>query len=259
MKYTKVSEVPFDELEQVGISEQAFLNMPKNMLDRIMSGRVTPLMQMQWTKKDGTVIPMLGKLAMQRGEDNKMHLVVIPALKQGGMAHKLMEQMGLDQKDIQKLEKGELVVKEDKHERMYFQLDRETNNVIKLKEKDIMIPESIGDVKLGAEQKDRIREGKPVELDYENTKVTVGVDPNDVTGCRIIKGDLDDWKEQKLIEWDRSRPDVGGYWRCMENQWELEKHREIQQGISKDGSKTVDMEEETSIGMERKSSFGLKR
>ena len=31
MKYTKVSEVPFDELEQVGISEQAFLNMPKNM------------------------------------------------------------------------------------------------------------------------------------------------------------------------------------------------------------------------------------
>ena len=67
MKYTKVSEVPFDELEQVGISEQAFLNMPKNMLDRIMSGRVTPLMQMQWTKKDGTVIPMLGKLAIQRG------------------------------------------------------------------------------------------------------------------------------------------------------------------------------------------------
>lgn len=259
MKYTQINEVPFDELEQVGIGEKTFLNMPKEMLDRIMSGRVTPMLQMQWTKKDGTVIPMLGKLALERGKDDRMHLMVIPALKQGEMAYGFMKKAGLDEKDIRQLEKGEMVVKEVGKERMFFQLDRETNNVVKLKEKDIMIPESIGDVKLGAEQRDRLREGKPVEIDYENTKVTVGVDPNDVTGCRILRGDLDDWKEQKLIEWDRSRPEVRGYWRCMENQWQHEKYLDKEKEQKVTVEEKVSVSEGETLDVERKSAFSLKR
>lgn len=230
MKFIKADEVPYDELKQVGISEKAFLNMPKEALDRMLSGRTSPLMELNYQKKDGNVVSFVGKLGMQRDADGKVHLTVIPRIENQQMLDKLMADKGLTPEDIKNLQKGEMVVKEVGKERQYFRLDRETNSVVSIRQADIMIPNSIGDVQLGNNQKERLREGKPIELSLGDTKVTVGVDPNDVTGCRVIKGDMHEWETKQKVDWDRGNMGVTGYWRCAENSWQLQELKNIQQG-----------------------------
>ena len=261
MKIMKANEVPFDELQQVGISEEAFLNLPKEAIDRMMTGRTSPLLQMQWTKKDGTLVPFLGKLALMRDADGKVHLNVIPRIEKQEMVQQLAAAKGITPEDFKKMDKGEILVKEVGRERQYFQLDRTTNSVVSIKEADIRVPNSVGDVTLGEKQKDRIREGKPLELEVGNTKVTVGVDLNDVTGCRVIKGDLNQWKQDKLIEWDRNTLGVAGYWRCSENNWQLQQVREQQQGRNTVREKTFSQRyaEEHAVKAEEGRSYGLKR
>lgn len=98
----KANEVPFDELQQVGISEEAFLNLPKEAIDRMMTGRTSPLLQMQWTKKDGTLVPFLGKLALMRDADGKVHLNVIPRIEKQEMVQQLAAAKGITPEDFKK-------------------------------------------------------------------------------------------------------------------------------------------------------------
>jgi hypothetical protein len=85
--------------------------------------------------------------------------------------------------------------------------------------------------------KQRMRDGLPVEVEVGDTKVTVGVDLNDPTGFRVLKGDLNEWQQKKLVEWDRITPGATGYWQTSENGWEymktLQEDQKITTGLSR--------------------------
>ena len=66
--------------------------------------------------------------------------------------------------------------------RQYLQLDPETQSVIHRRVTDLKLEqqlremEKVNDIELGTQQKQQVREGKPVELNVGGEKVSVGID-----------------------------------------------------------------------------------
>ena len=83
--------------------------------------------------------------------------------------------------------------------------------------------EKVKDIELGANQKQAIKDGKPVELTLDDTKVTVGIDLREPQGFKIVNGDLKEWERQLHIRYDNAHEDFMGYVMTDENRWEYQK------------------------------------
>lgn len=202
----------------MGISKEAFLDLPKNAIDRLLTGRLSPLMMLR-ISSDKQAYSIPAKIALVR-ENGEVGIKIFPKRKE------IDNSLNLSDKDMDKIKKGETIrIKTDKEDK-FVQLDPETKTLMSAKAKDIHIPDAIGNVIVGGTQKEQMLNGNPVQIEVGDTKVTVGVDLNDRTGFKVINGDLDLWRQKKLIEWDRVTPGATGYWITSENGWEYQKHIE---------------------------------
>lgn len=272
------SEFPWEELKSIGLSEESFLDLPKDSIDRIFTGNLSPLMKLKFMDRDGNPMQLpesmkLGqnpdgvvptKFRLTRDAEGKVHVELHP--RQSDISRKIGDSE-LSQKDINRLKDGEslmMTVRQNgKDEKCYIQLDHDLNIVHAVNKKDIRIPNAIGDVVIGEKQAQQIREGKPVELEVGDTKVTVGVDINARNGFRIVEGDMDLWKQRKLEQWDRITPGVKGYWKTSENGWEYELHHEREeklqqtQTMERGTGRTLSQEENLEVSMRQ--SRGMRR
>ena len=272
------SEFPWEELKSIGLTEESFLDLPKDSIDRIFTGNLSPLMKLKFMDRDGNPMQLpesmkLGqnpdgvvptKFRLMRDAEGKVHVELHP--RQSDISRKIGDSE-LSQKDINRLKDGEslmMTVRQNgKDEKCYIQLDHDLNIVHAVNQKDIRIPNAIGDVVIGEKQAQQIREGKPVELEVGDTKVTVGVDINARNGFRIVEGDMDLWKQRKLEQWDRITPGVKGYWKTSENGWEYELHHEREeklqqtQTMERGTGRTLSQEENLEVSMRQ--SRGMRR
>jgi len=222
-KFFLADEIPFEELEKVGISKKMFLNLPKNALDNILTGRMSPMIKMNIDAGDKSV-SLPAKLALERKTDGAVMLKIFPKMKA------IINDLQLTKKEIEQLEKEGIVRKnmmEDGHKHTYFiQRDKETNTLTRARVDKVHIPESIGSAVLGENQKSKLKDGQPIELEINGSKITAGVNLTSPSGFSQIKGDINDWEQKEAIEWDRENPGVMGYWQTSENGWEYKEQEE---------------------------------
>lgn len=242
-----MKEMPWAQFEKIGLTEEAFLDLPKGAIDRIMSGGTSPLMKLRFVDAEGNALRLGEKASLSQGADGgipaKFRLV---RDAEGAVQLRIMPRMNelalrigestLSPDDVRRMrddmESVLMTVRRDgKDERCYVQLDHDLNVLHTVREKDVAIPNAIGDVILGETDRQRVREGRPVELEVGDTRVTVGVDLNARNGFRIVEGDMDLWRQRKLEQWDRITPGVRGYWKTSENGWEYELHRSREENL----------------------------
>ena len=239
-------EVPFDDLAKLGISKKNFLELNKQSLDKILSGGYSPVMEMKLNTDKGQVA-FLGKIRLMR-QNNRTTVRVMPARQEVEIKPQLQKQ--LQPQEIEALKNGDIVQKEiirNGRKNLYtLQIDRETNNMLMARSRELMFPQSIQGVELGIEQRKQMREGKAVELSVGNSKVTVGVDLREAGGIKIMQGDMMKWERERAIRWDYENPGKMGYLQTSENGWEY------QQSIQK--YCTPEMRQQT-----QKVAAGLKR
>ena len=128
---------------------------------------------------------------------------------------------------------GEVLRKEvsgnGKRQRMYVQLDHDTNSLMLRSTSSVWIAErlremeKIKDIELGTNQKQAAMEGKPVELAVGEQKVTVGVDLREPQGLKVVKGDMQEWERQNKMRYDYEHEDFMGYVLTDENRWQYQK------------------------------------
>lgn len=251
------SDVPYGKFAKLGISKEKYLSMPKEILEPLMSGKVTPLIQAHVRSRSGTEYSVPMKLQMMRDRDGKIMLMTYPVRRD------VVNDMRLNERELSSLRQGEVLRKEVNDNgvrRMQFiQLDRETKSLIKrnvgtLKLSEQMAQlEKIKDISLGQNQKDAIKEGKPVELTIGDQKVTVGVDAKEPQGFKVVNGNLDEWERQQKIRYDDSHVGYMGYVMTDKNRWEYQEVvNKLEQPTSlREEQKTVKKEE-------RKLSGGMK-
>ena len=128
--------------------------------------------------------------------------------------------LGLTEQEAERLKKGEVIQKavdvDGEKTRQYLQLDPETRSVIHRRVTEIRLEqklkdmEKVNDIELGTQQKQQVRDGKPVELNVGGEKVSVGVDLREPQGFKIIKGDLKEWERQQKLRYDELHPEYLG-------------------------------------------------
>lgn len=269
-------DIPYATLAKMGISKEKALSMPKQVLEPLMSGRATPLIEARLKLRNGNEISVPMKLQMIRDRQGNVRLMTYPVRKQ------MESDRSLSPAEQKQLEDGRILRKEktmeDGTRRMQFlQLDKETKNIITRNAADLRISEqlarleSVKDIQLGQNQKDAIKEGKPVELTVGDQKVTVGLDNREPNGFKVVNGDMDEWKKQQMIRYDLVNEGYMGYVQTDKNRWEYKQvvdhleHKDEQQNVRPKKQKDLITEmKETFIGesneekKDRKRSTGIK-
>lgn len=244
-----MDEIPFEKFEKLGISKQDFLAMPKELADTVVNGRVTPLMNTRIHAENGKVIEMHMKLQLTRDDNGNVLLQTYPMRKQIDNAYNLTD------RELKKVEEGNVIKKEvteDGEKKVKFiQLDQETKSLISRNVATVKLAnklrdmEKINDIELGANQKQAAQEGKPLELNVGDQKVTVGVDLREPQGFKIVNGDMKEWERQMKIKYDEEHEGFMGYVQTDENRWE---YRQVVERLSGKQNAEIKEKEDLKIG-----------
>ena len=221
-------EIPYQKLEKLGISRKSLLNMPKEVIEPLVNGSVTPLVMARYEAKNSKVLEIPMKLQLVRGDDGRVNLMTYQVRKEIDR-----ESVRMSDHELQRIKAGEAVRKEVREDGLrkqkYVQLDPETKSLILKDSHTVRISEKlremekINDIELGMNQKQAALEGKPVELAVGDQKVTVGVDLREPQGFRVVGGDMKEWERQIKIRYDYEHEGFMGYVMTDENRWEYRK------------------------------------
>lgn len=100
-----VKEIPFKELKNMGISKEAFLDLPKNAIDRLLTGRLSPLMMLR-ISSDKQAYSIPAKIALVR-ENGEVGIKIFPKRKE------IDNSLNLSDKDMDKIKKGVVIITRD--------------------------------------------------------------------------------------------------------------------------------------------------
>lgn len=210
--------IPFEKLELIGLDREEYARLPEEFRQKLEAGELTPMISTFSTQPNGTVIEFPMKLRIVEDNLGRQQLMVYPIFKD------FANDGGLSPNAFQNLKEGG-VLHIDGH---YAQRDPETNSVLTIDEHSLNIEkklrdiEKLLDIELGSEQKNQIRNGKPVEVNVGDEPVTVGLDLKEPTAFKILKGDLKEWEYQQKVAYDVAHPEYLGVVKTDENRWEFQ-------------------------------------
>ena len=251
-------QLPYEKLALLGIDREKADNLPQEVKERLVSGEVTPLMQVSVSARNGDVITLPLKLQMIADKDGNPALIAYPVRAE--LEAERNKVLRLTPQEAGRLAKGEVIQKavevNGEKTQQYLQLDPETKSVIHRRVTDIEIErklkdmEKVNDIELGTQQKQQVRDGKPVELNVGGEKVSVGIDLKEPQGFKLIKGDMKEWERQQKLRYDDLHPEYLGLVMTDKNRWE---YQQVVDAQSKERALTLKPSREENIGN------GLKR
>ena len=251
-------QLPYEKLALLGIDREKADNLPQEVKERLVSGEVTPLMQVSISARNGDVITLPLKLQMIADKDGNPALIAYPVRAE--LEAERNKVLRLTPQEAGRLAKGEVIQKavevNGEKTQQYLQLDPETKSVIHRRVTDIEIERKLKDmekvnaIELGTQQKQQVRDGKPVELNVGGEKVSVGIDLKEPQGFKLIKGDMKEWERQQKLRYDDLHPEYLGLVMTDKNRWE---YQQVVDAQSKERALTLKPSREENIGN------GLKR
>ena len=210
-----------DKLKQLGINERRLELMPDALKVPLLRGEVTPVFMANMETSNGKVIQLPLKAQFVLDDNEQMLLMTYP------LRREIANELGLNQNEFQQVQYGEVIRKEvdveGERKVRFIQLDKETNSLMHRNvasipiETELQTRDKVKDIELGANQKEALQEGKPVELSLGDTKVTVGVDLREPQGFKIVNGDMKEWERLQQMRYDDAHEDFMGYVMTDEN------------------------------------------
>ena len=204
--------LPYGKLAMLGIDKEKADLLPQEVKEKLLSGEVTPLMQVSIRAQNGNAVTLPLKLQLVTDRLGNPALMAYPV--RAILETERNKALGLTEQEAERLKKGEVIQKavdvDGEKTRQYLQLDPETRSVIHRLEQKLKDMEKVNDIELGTQQKQQVRDGKPVELNVGGEKVSVGVDLREPQGFKIIKGDLKEWERQQKLRYDELHPEYLG-------------------------------------------------
>lgn len=166
----KKEEIPFDQLEKVGVNKDFINHMEENELKDFLNGfRSQKLYTINASVNDEQFrIP--AKLRLKKEDDGQVSVKIHPIQRlyvpDEYMGHTFTKDEKAALLNDKNLGKAiELTGKDGKKDSYYVAIDNKTNELIPLRTKNIQIPDKIKGVSLSAEQKQKLAKGEKVYLD----------------------------------------------------------------------------------------------
>ena len=214
----KESDIPYQEFAKFGYSRDRILQLSKNDLDALLSGRRTSLLEVRRIEGIDKDLDIQVKFSLRRDSNGNIKLMVHP------VRESINNDIKLTVHELNKLKEDQIVIKKIEGEKYMIQRDKDNNELLKVKAKDIMIPTHIGHIELSSTQREHLKKGNPILLESNNYKIAVSIDLNAKSGLKAQN--LNDMTLAEKIAFDRAHPGVIGYLMTDENRNEYtEYHR----------------------------------
>jgi hypothetical protein len=217
-QFFRENDIPYDQLEKLGLEKSAILDLDKDSLLRLLSGSRTNVLDLKGLDRDNNPFDFKAKISLYRDSEGAVNVMIHPVRKE------IDNDINLKQSDIDRLKSGELVLKTFDRDKYLVQLDRETNELLRIPVREVIVPSYVKDVELSNDQKEKLRLGQPITVDSGNEKLQVAIDLTEPKGLKFS----DSGFEQKLKEdFDRANPQIIGTVQTDENRSQyLEYQRE---------------------------------
>lgn len=159
----QAKDLPYNQFEKIGIDKREVLAMPSEDLKALLNGRTTNLQNIRLKDRDVERI-MQVKLSVQRYADGSLNLMIHPIRKE------IKNDDQLSEAQLVNLKKGETIIApkismNGEKELYLFQLDRETNEVVKTRLNSISVPRYLMDIELTPQNKSDLLQGKTIRLE----------------------------------------------------------------------------------------------
>lgn len=223
-------ELPYKKLELLGIDRYMADKLPKDVKEKLVAGEVTPLLQVSINARNGDTVTLPLKLQMTADKNGNPALMAYPVRADLDISRDNI--LSLSQQEAERLRNGDVLRKtidfNGEKTNQYLQLDPETKSVIHKRITDLKLEEKlkdmekVNDIELGTQQKQAVREGKPMELNVGGEKVTVGIDLKEPQGFKVINGDMKEWERQQKMKYDIVHPEYVGLVMTDQNRWEYQ-------------------------------------
>lgn len=224
------NQLPYEKLALLGIDRQKADLLPQDVRTSLSNGELTPLLQVSIDAGNGQKITLPLKLQLVQDKDGRSLLYAYPVRAELNVTKDNPLQLSNNEREA--LRNGNVLNKSIEIEghkiQHYIQLDPETKSVLMHRVSDLKIDkrlndmEKINDIELGTQQKQAVREGKPMELNVGDEKVTVGIDLKEPQGFKVVKGDMKEWERRQKIKYDELHPEYLGLVMTDKNRWEYQ-------------------------------------
>lgn len=179
----QANRLPYQGFEKLGMSKKDVLNLPADDLKSLLQGRTTKMLELN-IKAEGVDLKEKAKISLYTLADNSVGIKVHPFRKE------LSNEFNLTSKELDRLKTGEAFAKQQislngEREKYLFQLDRDINEIKKIRVQDISIPNSIQGAKLNQTQKQDLLEGKSIVIDTEKNTKSIRIDLTQPSGYSI--------------------------------------------------------------------------
>lgn len=214
----KESDIPYEEFAKFGYSRERIMQLSKSDLDALLSGRRTSLLAVNRIEGVDKELDIKVKFSLKRDFDGNIRLMVHP------VRESINNDIKLTVHELNKLKEDQIVIKKIEGEKYMIQRDKDNNELLKVKAKDIMIPTHIGSIELSSTQREHLKKGNPILLENSNYKIAVSVDLNSRSGLKAQN--LNDMTMAEKIAFDRAHPGVIGFLMTDENRNEYTRYQE---------------------------------
>ena len=205
----KEKDIPYQDFARLGYTKEMISELSRKDLEQLLSGRRTSLLPITHIEGQDREFDIKAKFSLRRNDDGTVSLMVHPIREQ------INNDIKLTVHELNKVKEGHVIQKKIEGEKYMVQLDKENNELLKVKAKDIMIPHNIGDIELSSTQRERLKNGNPILLEDANYKIAVSVDLNSRSGLKAQN--LNDMTMAEKIAFDRVNPGVIGYLQTDQN------------------------------------------
>lgn len=202
-------DIPYEEFARLGYNKRDILFMNKEDLKQLLAGKRTSLMEINSVDGQKLGKSIKAKFSLQRDEDGKVKLIIHP------VRNEIQNDIKLNATQLEKLKQGQIVMKKINDENYLIQLDKDNNELLKTKVKDIVIPSHIEHIELGQEQKQKLKKGEPIILVADNKEFQVSVDLNARLGYKFDS--LQNLEREQQIKFDQEHPEYVGILQTDEN------------------------------------------
>lgn len=218
----KESEIPYQEFAKLGYTKEMISDLSRKDLEQLLSGRRTSLLPIHHIEGFNKEFDLKAKFSLKRNDDGTVSLMVHP------VRENIDNNINLTVHEINKVKDGFVILKKLEGEKYMVQLDKENNELMKVKAKDIMIPHNIGGIELSTSQREHLKKGNPILLEDTSYKIAVSIDLNSRSGLKAQN--LNDMTMDEKIAFDKVNPGIIGYLQTDENRNEymqVQKQNEV--------------------------------
>lgn len=184
-------EIPYEILEQFGLTQEMIDDLPNNVMNRFLSSRATPVLPVVTENADGEKVQSLARISLIRKNDGTVDICFAPRWEDEDL-----EEFTPEQQERLKLDQVTTAIIPGKGE-CYIQYDDTINQVM-------MVPVTVinhnidiiaSRYGIDEEKTGLIKDGDVIETNIEDTYLAIGIDLNETSCIRIVDGDIIDWRK----------------------------------------------------------------